>query len=84
MDHTRIPVDPLRLGLRGRSGVVPDLDGEPGGMVPITPTAEDQALLADIVENVVLKRWAERCGAECAAEWNETVGKVVGMTATVD
>ena len=58
--------------------------GEPGGMVPITPTAEDQALLADIVENVVLKRWAERCGAECAAEWNETVGKVVGMTATVD
>ena len=55
--------------------------GEPGGMVPITPTAADQAMLEDIAENVVLKRWAERCGADCAAEWNATIGKVVGLTA---
>ncbi len=55
--------------------------GEPGGMVPITPTAEDQAMLKDIAQNVVLKRWAERCGKACADEWNATIGKVVGMTA---
>ena len=56
--------------------------GEPGGMVPITPSAEDQAMLNDIAKNVVLKRWAKRCGKKCADEWNETIGKVVGMTAS--
>ena len=55
--------------------------GEPGGMVPITPSAEDQAMLKDISQNFVLKRWAQRCGQECADEWNATVGKIVGMTA---
>ena len=55
--------------------------GEPGGMIPVTPSASDQALLKDIAENVVLKRWAQRCGETCAKEWNETVGKIVGMTA---
>ena len=55
--------------------------GETGNMVPITPSAADQAMLQDLAENVVLKRWAERCGAVCAKEWNDTVGKVVGMKA---
>ncbi|MGI9335716.1 MAG: TRAP transporter substrate-binding protein [Gammaproteobacteria bacterium] len=55
--------------------------GEPGKMVPIEPTGDDQALLADIVQNFVLKRWAERCGKDCAAEWNSTVGEVVGVKA---
>jgi TRAP-type C4-dicarboxylate transport system substrate-binding protein len=55
--------------------------GTPGGMVPITPSAADQKLLKDIAENVVIKRWAKRCGKECAAEWTATVGKVVGMSA---
>ncbi len=56
--------------------------GEPGGMVAITPSAEDQKMLADIAQNVVLKRWAKRCGKKCADEWNATIGKVVGMTAS--
>ena len=55
--------------------------GKPGGMVPITPTAADQVMLKDIAENVVLKRWAARCGKACADEWNATIGKIVGMTA---
>lgn len=56
--------------------------GEPGGMVPVTPSAEDQKMLKDIAQNVVLKRWAKRCGKKCADEWNATIGKVVGMTAS--
>lgn len=56
--------------------------GEPGGMIPITPSAKDQAMLKDIAENVVLKRWAKRCGKTCTEEWNATVGKVVGLTAS--
>jgi hypothetical protein len=29
----------------------------------------------------VLAGWAKRCGAECAKEWNETVGKTLGLQA---
>ena len=60
----------------------PCAKGKPGGMVPVTPSAADQAMLEDIAQNVVLKRWAKRCGKKCADEWNATVGKIVGMTAT--
>ena len=31
-----------------------------------------------LVEGAVLAGWAKRCGAECAKEWNETVGKALG------
>jgi len=34
-----------------------------------------------LVEGAVLAGWAKRCGAECAKEWNETVGKSLGLTA---
>ena len=34
-----------------------------------------------IATDVVLARWAERCGEECAANWNDTVGKILGLTA---
>jgi hypothetical protein len=29
----------------------------------------------------VMPSWAKRCGAACAKEWNETVGKAVGISA---
>jgi len=60
----------------------PCAKGDPGGMVPITPSAEDNAMLKDIAKNVVLKRWAKRCGEACVAEWNSTIGKVIGVTAS--
>jgi TRAP-type transport system periplasmic protein len=34
-----------------------------------------------LVEGAVLAGWAKRCGAECAKEWNETVGKALGLKA---
>src|SRR6188768_530268 len=35
-----------------------------------------------LVEGAVLAGWAKRCGAECAKEWNETVGKALNLKAT--
>lgn len=55
--------------------------GEPGSMVLVEPTAEDLAARDQIAANVVLARWAERCGEECAANWNNTVGPILGLTA---
>jgi len=58
--------------------------GDPGGMVPIEPSDEDRAMLKKIVEDFVVKRWAERCGTQqCIDEWNETVGKLVGIQANL-
>jgi TRAP-type C4-dicarboxylate transport system substrate-binding protein len=34
-----------------------------------------------LVETAVLAGWAKRCGAECAREWNDTVGKALGLKA---
>jgi TRAP-type C4-dicarboxylate transport system substrate-binding protein len=42
---------------------------------------EDLATHKKLLETAVLPGWAKRCGAECVKEWNETVGKVLGLTA---
>ncbi len=58
--------------------------GEPGGMVPIEPSEADKAKLKEVVENFVLKRWAKRCGTQqCVDEWNATIGKISGMSASL-
>ncbi len=55
--------------------------GEPGGMALVEPTGDDLALRDKIATDVVLARWAERCGTDCAANWNATVGPILGLTA---
>ena len=58
--------------------------GKPGGMKPVEPSAADTAQLKSIVKDFVLKRFAKRCGKECAEQWNATVGKVAGIQAPVN
>jgi TRAP-type C4-dicarboxylate transport system substrate-binding protein len=48
-------------------------------IVPVKP--EEAQTHKQLVEGVVLAGWAKRCGAECAKEWNETVGKVLTLKA---
>jgi TRAP-type C4-dicarboxylate transport system substrate-binding protein len=58
--------------------------GEPGGMKLVTPSAADVAERDRIMKEVIIKRWAERCekaSPGCVKSWNETVGKVIGVTA---
>ncbi len=55
--------------------------GEAGSMTLVEPSAADLALRDKIATEVVLARWAERCGAECAANWNATVGPILGLSA---
>ena len=58
--------------------------GEPGDMKLVEPSAEDLAIRDKIATEVVLARWAERCGPECAENWNNTVGQVLGLTAAAN
>jgi TRAP-type C4-dicarboxylate transport system substrate-binding protein len=48
-------------------------------LVPYTDA--DDAKLKSLVASVALPEFAKRCGKACVAEWNATVGKVVGLTA---
>ncbi|MCY3983121.1 MAG: TRAP transporter substrate-binding protein [Roseovarius sp.] len=61
-----------------------DCPTEPGGMTLVEPSAEDIATRDRLATEVVLSRWAERCGAECAANWNDTVGKILGLSASAE
>ncbi len=48
-------------------------------IVPVKPAEAEQH--KKLVEGAVLAGWAKRCGAECAREWNGTVGKTLGLQA---
>lgn len=55
--------------------------GEPGAMTLVEPTDADLKARDKIANDVILARWAERCGEECAATWNDTVGSLLGLKA---
>ena len=55
--------------------------GEPGAMTLVEPSADDLSMRDQVANDVILARWAERCGTDCAAQWNKTVGAVLGLTA---
>jgi len=56
--------------------------GEAASMTLAEPSAEDDAERKRILQDVVLKRWASRCDETCVNNWNDTLGKVLGVTAS--
>ena len=58
--------------------------GEKGNMKLVEPNEADMQALRTIATDHVLARWAERCGKECAENWNATVGPLVGLQAKVE
>lgn len=56
-------------------------EGEAGGMIRVDASEADLELRRTIMLETVLPRWAKRCGNECAVQFNETIGKVNGLTA---
>jgi hypothetical protein len=45
------------------------------------PSADDIAQRNKILQDFVLKRWVQRCGAPCAEDWNKTIGAILNVTA---
>lgn len=57
--------------------------GEAGNMTRITPTPEEIATIEQIASDVVVKKFAGRCPDEqCVTDWNETIGQIVGISAS--
>ena len=57
-------------------------EGKPGKLVEVKPTDADVKLLDKAAQDEVLKRWAKRCSADCVKQWNDSVGKILKMTAS--
>jgi hypothetical protein len=49
-------------------------------MILVQPSQADRDMLKKILSDVTLPKWAERCSAACVADFNNTVGKVVGVS----
>ncbi|HZA01343.1 MAG TPA: hypothetical protein VE665_03585, partial [Hyphomicrobiaceae bacterium] len=67
-DNCNSAKQPCTLGKLAKISIVPVQAGD----------AESHKKL---VERAVLAGWARRCGADCVREWNETVGKTLGLEA---
>jgi len=58
--------------------------GAPGGMILVEVKPEDQETLQRVLREAVLPDFARRCGKACVEAWNGTVGKAVGLEASVN
>jgi TRAP-type C4-dicarboxylate transport system substrate-binding protein len=54
--------------------------GKPGNMTLVPVSEDDAALLKEMVRDVVIPRFGDRCGDECLATWREIVGPLVGQS----
>jgi TRAP-type C4-dicarboxylate transport system substrate-binding protein len=60
------------------------VDGNVAEMTLIPVQDGDYDKIRAIMNEVVVPRWAERCGSDCAVAWNETAGEVLDLTAPVN
>ncbi|MGH1480950.1 MAG: TRAP transporter substrate-binding protein [Geminicoccales bacterium] len=58
--------------------------GKMAEMTLVEVSDSDREKHKAMMQDVVLVEWAKRCGKDCAAEWNETVGQVVGLEISLD
>ena len=54
--------------------------GKPGSLGLIPVTAEAQKAATQVLLNNVLPAWSKKVKPEVVTEWNDTIGKVVGLT----
>lgn len=86
-DHTdawwKVIMDEANEGIACTTGTGNCSVGKPGKLVKVEPSEADFKAIETTMRDVVLKRWAKRCGADadCIKNWNDTIGKVVNLTA---
>lgn len=69
-------------GIACVTGTGPCPEGPAGHLTLVPVTDADRELERQVLSKSVLPRWARLCGAVCAAQWNDTIGKLWGLTAT--
>jgi TRAP-type C4-dicarboxylate transport system substrate-binding protein len=56
-------------------------EGLPGRLKLVRVTEADRELERQVLSKSVLPRWAKLCGAACATQWNDTIGRLWGLAA---
>jgi TRAP-type C4-dicarboxylate transport system substrate-binding protein len=69
------------MGIICNTGTGKCTEGEPGHMKLVEASAADEKARQKILNDFVLKRWANRCSDQCVKDWNATVGKYLKLTA---
>ena len=64
-------------GIHCNTGSGPCESGQAADMKLVSVSQKDRDALAQILEDVVLPSWGERCGTKCITDWNATVGKAI-------
>jgi TRAP-type C4-dicarboxylate transport system substrate-binding protein len=68
-------------GINCNIGRDPCVQGTKGTMKLVAVSEEDRKLLRNLLRNVVVRRWAQRCSDACVEDWNRTIGQRTGITA---
>lgn len=71
-------------GIACSAGKDPCTLGRKNAMTITAVDPGDRELVKKVTQEAVLLQWAKRCGKECAARWNDTFGKVVGLSIPLD
>ena len=53
-----------------------------GKMVLVQPSDADRELVKKVAQEAVVPKWAARCSAQCVKDFNATIGKTLGLTAS--
>ena len=53
-----------------------------GHMTLVQPSQADRELLRKVTVETTLPKWAQRCSAQCVADFNNTIGQVIGLQAS--
>ncbi|MFP5404824.1 MAG: TRAP transporter substrate-binding protein, partial [Gammaproteobacteria bacterium] len=53
-----------------------------GKMKLVEPSEADRELLKKITAQTIVPKWAARCSAECVKDFNDTIGKLLNITAS--
>jgi hypothetical protein len=70
-------------GIACNTGAAGCSDGRKARMIEVRVSPADERRRRDIFVSTVLARWVQRCGAQCAQIWNQTIAPVSGFEAPV-
>jgi TRAP-type C4-dicarboxylate transport system substrate-binding protein len=66
-------------GLACNAGRPDCTEGRPGRMIVIEERWQDEARRLQLLRDVVLPGWVQRCGPDCAATWNRFIAPSLGL-----
>ncbi|MFM7345568.1 MAG: TRAP transporter substrate-binding protein [Tagaea sp.] len=68
-----------QIGINCNTGTGPCPEGQPAAMRLVAVTPADEALRKDALQKAILPAFAQRCGPECVATWNQTIGQMLSI-----